>query len=201
MRPVGLVDPRTGREPHAVVQLRPENREATAYNLVGFQNRMRHGDQRRVLRLIPGLERAEFYRLGRIHRNAYLEAPRVLDRLLRARRAPRVSVAGQLTGLEGYVEAITTGLLAGIFVAEATRGRQPEAPPPGCAVGALLGFVSGYEGRDYRPTNVNFGLFPALADRRLSGRERNEAMVARAEAGLEDWLERHPDLVSTAPAA
>ena len=201
MRPVGLVDPRTGSEPYAVVQLRPENREATAYNLVGFQNRIRHGDQRRVLRMIPGLARAEFYRLGRIHRNAYLEAPKILDRRLRARRAPRVTVAGQLTGLEGYVEAITTGLLAGLFVAEAAAGRALDPFPRESALGTLLEFVSGYEGSDYRPTNVSFGLFPALPDRRLSPRERNEAMVSRAESAFDDWLRRHPDAVAAVPAA
>jgi methylenetetrahydrofolate--tRNA-(uracil-5-)-methyltransferase len=189
MRPVGLVDPRTGDRPFAVVQLRAENRDATAYNLVGFQNRLRHGEQRRVLRMIPGLAGAEFYRLGRIHRNTYLEAPRVLDRFLAARADPRVSLAGQLTGLEGYVECVATGLLAGVFTAARRAGRLPEPPPPDTALGAMLRFCTAYEGKEYRPTNVNFGLFPPLPVRRRKGRERNEAMADRAEASLERWIE------------
>ncbi len=188
MRPVGLIDPRSGRRPFAVVQLRPENRDATAYNLVGFQNRMRHGDQTRVLRMIPGLGEAEFYRLGRVHRNTYLDAPRVLDAHLAVRHDPRASLAGQITGLEGYVESMATGLLAGIFTARRLAGDLPDIPPADTALGALLRFVSAYEGRDYRPTNVNFGLFPPLADRRVKGRERNARMAARARASFGEWL-------------
>ena len=188
MRPVGLIDPRTGSRPFAVVQLRAENREATAYNLVGFQNRMRHGDQKDVLRRIPGLEAAEFYRLGRVHRNTYLDAPRALDAFLAVRGEPRVSLAGQLTGLEGYVEAIATGMLAGAFTADRIRGVPLDTPPPETALGALLRFVSAYEGKEYRPTNVNFGLFPALDDRKSKGRERNAKIVARAEEAFDRWL-------------
>lgn len=188
MRPVGLVDPRTGRRPFAVVQLRPENRDATAYNLVGFQNRMRHADQTRVLRMIPGLERAEFYRLGRVHRNTYLDSPRVLDERLAARHDPRVSLAGQITGLEGYVESMATGMLSGLFTARRLRGDLPDIPPKDTALGALLRFVSGYEGKDYRPTNINFGLLPPLADRRVKGRDRNARMVARARASFDAWI-------------
>jgi methylenetetrahydrofolate--tRNA-(uracil-5-)-methyltransferase len=192
MRPVGLIDPRTGKRPFAVVQLRPENRDATAYNLVGFQNRMRHGDQKRVLRLIPGLAEAEFYRLGRVHRNTYLDAPRVLDPFLAVRENPRVSLAGQLTGLEGYVEAIATGMLAGAFTADRLAGNAMTAPPPETALGTLLEFVSGYEGKEYRPTNVNFGLFPAVDGPRLRGRERYEKIVQRAEVAFERWMEGRP---------
>ncbi len=189
MRPVGLVDPRTGRRPYAVVQLRPENCAATAYNLVGFQNRVRHDEQRRVLRLIPGLEHARFFRLGRIHRNTYLHAPHLLDAHLRLVREPRLTVAGQLTGLEGYVEAIATGLLAGIFTAFRLAGREMRPPPPETAVGALLDFVSGDPDRTYRPTNVNYGLFPPLEQRRLRGRERARAVGERAEQALRAWNE------------
>lgn len=188
MRPVGLVDPRTGRRPFAVVQLRPENRDATAYNLVGFQNRMRHGDQTRVLRMIPGLAGAEFYRLGRVHRNTYLDAPRVLDAHLAVRHAPRVSLAGQITGLEGYVESTATGMLAGLFTARRLAGDLPDIPPGDTALGALLRFVSAYEGKEYRPTNVNFGLLPPLPDRRVKGRDRNARMVDRARASFGAWL-------------
>jgi methylenetetrahydrofolate--tRNA-(uracil-5-)-methyltransferase len=188
MRPIGLVDPRTGRRPHAVVQLRPENRAATAYNLVGFQNRMRHGDQRRVLRMIPGLESAEFYRLGRVHRNTFLNAPEVLDGELAVRNEPRLSLAGQITGLEGYVEAVATGLLAGIFTAARQRGERLDPLPAETALGAILRFVSAYEGKEYRPTNVNFGLFPPLAERKRKKQERNAALVDRARVSLEEWL-------------
>ncbi len=191
MRPVGLIDPRTGRRPFAVAQLRPENRDATAYNLVGFQNRLRHGDQKRILRMIPGLESAEFYRLGRVHRNTYLNAPKVLDATLAVRQEPRVSLAGQITGLEGYVEAVATGMLAGLYTAHRLRGDLPEPLPPESALGSLMRFVSGYEGKDYRPTNVNFGLFPPLADRRRKGRERNSALADRARAAMADWTARN----------
>jgi methylenetetrahydrofolate--tRNA-(uracil-5-)-methyltransferase len=191
MRPVGLVDPRTGRRPFAVVQLRPENREASAYNLVGFQNRMRHLDQTRVLRLIPGLRAAEFYRLGRVHRNTYIEAPKVLDSFLAVRKDPRVSIAGQLTGLEGYVEAVATGMLAGQFTASRVHGQNPEGPPRETALGSLLHFASAYEGSQYRPTNANYGLFPPLeAGRTRRGRDLREAHARRAQEKLGAWLER-----------
>lgn len=191
MRPVGLIDPRTGRRPFAVAQLRPENREGTAYNLVGFQNRLRHGDQKRAMRMIPGLENAEFYRLGRVHRNTYLNAPKVLDATLAVRAEPRVSLAGQITGLEGYVEAVATGMLAGLYTAHRLQGDLPEPLPAESALGSLMRFVSGYEGKDYRPTNVNFGLFPALADRKRKGPERNAAMADRARESLAAWRERN----------
>jgi len=188
MRPVGLIEPRTGKRPFAVVQLRPENRDATAYNLVGFQNRMRHGDQRRVLRLVPGLENAEFYRLGRVHRNTYVDAPRVLDAFLAVKREPRIALAGQITGLEGYVESIATGLLAARFTADRLEGRASLELPRETALGSLLHHVAAYEGKRYSPTNVSFGLLPPLPDRRKKGRDRNEAMVVRAESALAGWL-------------
>ena len=201
MRPVGLVDPRTGRRPFAVVQLRPENRDATAYNLVGFQNRMRHADQTRVLRMIPGLSGGEFYRLGRVHRNTYLDSPRVLSEHLSVRHDPRVSLAGQLTGLEGYVESVATGMLAGLFTARRLQGELPGIPPPDTALGALLRFVSGYEGKEYRPTNVNFGLLPPLADRRVKGRDRNARMAERARESFVAWQAGSGFPVHTEPDA
>lgn len=194
MRPIGLVDPRTGRRPYAVVQLRPENRDATSYNLVGFQNRMRHGDQTRVLRLVPGLERAEFYRLGRVHRNTFLDAPRVLDATLRIRAVPRVHLAGQITGLEGYVEAVATGMLAGQFLAERMRGREPESPPRETALGSLLRFMSEYESQDYRPTNVNFGIFPPLPDANVArGRDKARLFGERALTAIDSWIARRAE--------
>ena len=188
MRPVGLIDPRTGRRPYAVVQLRPENRTGTAYNLVGFQNRMRRGDQLRALRTIPGLEHAEFHRFGRVHRNTYLDAPKLIDRTLRLRAHPRITIAGQLTGLEGYVESIATGMLAAMFVADRVQEREPDPPPRDTALGALLACMSEYEGKDYRPTNINFGLFPELVDSRARGRDKAERMVQRALESLDVWL-------------
>jgi methylenetetrahydrofolate--tRNA-(uracil-5-)-methyltransferase len=201
MRPVGLIDPRTGERPFAVVQLRPENRDATSYNLVGFQNRMRHGDQRRVLRLIPGLERAEFYRLGRVHRNTYLNSPRVLDAFVAVKSDPRISLAGQLTGLEGYVESIATGLLAARFTADRLQGHELVPLPRETALGALMHHLSAYEGKKYSPTNVNFGLLPPLADRRKKGRVRNEEMVVRAETALTEWLAGSPTPAPSFPDA
>ncbi|HET9886932.1 MAG TPA: methylenetetrahydrofolate--tRNA-(uracil(54)-C(5))-methyltransferase (FADH(2)-oxidizing) TrmFO [bacterium] len=188
MRPVGLIDPRTGKRPYAVVQLRPENRAATAYNLVGFQNRMRRGDQLRALRTIPGLEEAEFHRYGRVHRNTYLDAPKLIDRTLRLRAHPRITIAGQLTGLEGYVESIATGMLAAMFVADRMQEREPVPPPQDTALGALLQCMSDYEGKEYRPTNINFGLFPELVDSRARGRDKAERMVKRALESLDAWL-------------
>jgi methylenetetrahydrofolate--tRNA-(uracil-5-)-methyltransferase len=200
MRPVGLIDPRTRRRPFAVVQLRAENRAATAYNLVGFQNRMRQGDQRRVLRLIPGLENAEFHRLGRVHRNTYVDAPRVLTRFLEAKADPRILLAGQLTGLEGYVECVATGMLAAAFTAARLRGISVPPLPGETALGSLLEFCSGYEGAEYRPTNANFGLFPPLPGSRAKGRERNELLARRAGAALEAWI-ADPAVSTAFPAA
>jgi methylenetetrahydrofolate--tRNA-(uracil-5-)-methyltransferase len=185
MRPIGLIDPRTGRRPYAVVQLRPENRAATAYNLVGFQNRMRRGDQTRVLRTIPGLAQAEFHRFGRVHRNTYLDAPKLIDRSLRIKAHPRITIAGQLTGLEGYVESIATGMLAAMFTADRLHGREP---PRETALGALLACMSEYEGKEYRPTNINFGLFPELENSKARGRDKAERMTKRALAAFDEWL-------------
>ncbi|MDP6528558.1 MAG: methylenetetrahydrofolate--tRNA-(uracil(54)-C(5))-methyltransferase (FADH(2)-oxidizing) TrmFO [Gemmatimonadota bacterium] len=190
MRAVGLTDPSTGRWPYAVVQLRPENREGTAYNLVGFQNRMRHGDQRRILRMIPGLEHAEFLRLGRVHRNTYLDSPRILDNRLRFRSNPSVFLAGQLTGLEGYVEAIATGLLAGMFAADALTGFMREPLPAETALGSILRFATSYDGPAYRPTNANLGLFPPLEDSTVRRRDRGAKVGERALASLDAWLDR-----------
>jgi len=188
MRPVGLIDPRTGRRPHAVVQLRPENRAGSAYNLVGFQNRMRRGDQLRALRTIPGLEQAEFHRFGRVHRNTYLDAPKLIDRTLRLRAHPHITIAGQLTGLEGYVESIATGMLGAMFLADRIQGREPTPPPYDTALGSLLACMSEYEGKEFRPTNINFGLFPKLVDSKARGRDKAERMVKRALAALDEWL-------------
>ncbi len=193
MKPVGLTDPRTGRRPFAVVQLRQDNALGTLYNLVGFQTKLRHGEQLRVFRTIPGLERASFARLGGIHRNTFLNAPRLLDQQLRLKAMPRLRFAGQITGCEGYVESAAVGLLAGRFAAaERQGGVLVLAPPPTTALGALLGHITG--GADvasYQPMNINFGLFPP-PDGRIKGRDRKRAQSARARADLAPWLADQP---------
>ncbi len=187
MKPVGLTDPRSGRRAHAVVQLRQDNALGTLYNLVGFQTKLRHGEQARVFRAIPGLERAEFARLGGLHRNTFINAPRLLDPSLRLRAAPRLRFAGQITGVEGYVESAAIGLLAGRFAAADGLGRSFAPPPPTTALGALLGHITGgAEEAVFQPMNVNFGLLPPLAERRR-GRDRKRAYCARALDDLERW--------------
>ncbi len=187
MKPVGLENPRGG-ELHAVVQLRQDNALGSLYNIVGFQTKLKHGEQKRVFRTIPGLERAEFARLGGIHRNTFLNAPRLLDPTLRLEGLPRLRFAGQITGVEGYVESAAIGLLAGRFAAAERLGRAPGPPPATTALGALLGHISGgADARSFQPMNVNFGLFPPLAGR-VRRKERRPALARRALSDLEAWL-------------
>jgi methylenetetrahydrofolate--tRNA-(uracil-5-)-methyltransferase len=189
MKPVGLRDPRTGRRPHAVVQLRQDNALGTLYNLVGFQTKLRHGEQRRIFRLIPGLEAAEFARFGGLHRNTFLNSPTLLDDRLRLREMPHLRFAGQITGVEGYVESAAIGLLAGRFAAAEQLGEEPSSPPATTALGALLAHITGgAEARGFQPMNVNFGLFPPLAEEPHRGAARRPLMVARARADLGAWL-------------
>jgi methylenetetrahydrofolate--tRNA-(uracil-5-)-methyltransferase len=159
MKPVGLDDPRTGRRAFAVVQLRQEDRLETAYNMVGFQNHLTFAEQRRVLRLIPGLENAEFLRLGQIHRNTYINAPEILEPTMATRRDPRIYFAGQLAGTEGYIENVATGLVAGINAARAEKGDPPWTPPRETAIGSLAAYVSTPQ-KHFAPMNINYGLFP-----------------------------------------
>ncbi|MDW8131609.1 MAG: methylenetetrahydrofolate--tRNA-(uracil(54)-C(5))-methyltransferase (FADH(2)-oxidizing) TrmFO [Bryobacterales bacterium] len=192
MKPTGLVDPRTGRRPWAVVQLRQENLRADSYNLVGFQNHLRFGEQERVLRMIPGLERAEFVRFGQIHRNTYINAPALLAATLQLRQNPFILFAGQIAGVEGYVEAIATGLLAGINAARLARGLAALAPPPETALGALCRYISGADPRDYQPANMTFDLLPPLEEevrRRLAHdrRARHREISRRAREAFERW--------------
>ena len=187
MKPVGLTDPRTGRRPHAVVQLRRDNALGTLYNIVGFQTKMRHAEQACVFRMVPGLEGARFARLGGIHRNSFIDAPALLDGELRLRAAPHLRFAGQIAGVEGYVESAALGLLAGRFAAG-----DAELPPATTAFGALLAHVTGPRPASagaYQPMNVNFGLFPPL-EGRFRGRERKRAHAARALGDLDRWLGR-----------
>ena len=194
MKPVGLSDPhRDGRRPHAVVQLRQDNALGTLYNLVGFQTKLKYGEQARVLRMIPGLETAEFARLGGLHRNTFINSPKLLDGTLRLAALPRLRFAGQVTGVEGYVESAAIGLLAGRFAATERAGRVPSLPPPTTALGALLNHITGgAEAETFQPMNVNFGLFPPL-DAAKGGRrgkqDRKRGYTARALADLDAWLD------------
>ena len=188
MKPVGLVDPRTGERPYAVVQLRQDNALGTLFNMVGFQTKLRHGEQVRIFRLIPGLERARFARLGGLHRNTFLNSPRLLDARLRLRLRPHLRFAGQITGVEGYVESAAIGLLAGLFAAAETRGLELAPPPPETAHGALLHHVTGGARADgFQPMNVNFGLFPPLSGR-VPKSARKARLGARALAALDRWI-------------
>src|SRR5690242_5320854 len=192
MKPVGLTDPRTGRRPWAVVQLRQDNAPGTLYNIVGFQTKMGHGVQRRVFRTVPGLERAEFARLGGLHRNTFLNSPKLLDGALRLRAMPRLRFAGQVTGVEGYVESAAIGLLAGRFAAAERLGQALAPPPPTTALGALVAHITGgADARTFQPMNINFGLFPPLPDGTLTRANRGERkplLARRALADLDQWL-------------
>jgi methylenetetrahydrofolate--tRNA-(uracil-5-)-methyltransferase len=187
MKPVGLSDPSTGRRPFAVVQLRPENRARTAYNLVGFQTRLKYGEQSRVFRLIPALARAEFLRLGSIHRNTYVCGPKALRADLSLKGQPSVYLAGQLTGVEGYLESAACGLLAAVFIDQRLAGRPHSAPPANTALGALLRHVVAGDPKHYQPANAHFGLFdPAFFDG-VQGLKRDEARQAMAEQALRNF--------------
>jgi len=188
MKPVGLDDPRTGRWPYAVVQLRQDNRQGTLWNVVGFQTKLKHGEQVRLFRTIPGLEKAEFARLGGLHRNAFIRAPELLDATLRLKNAPHIRFAGQITGCEGYVESAAIGLLAGRLLAAELRGEPLSVPPPETALGALLGHITGNaEAETYQPMNVNFGLFPPVSDR-MRKADRKLAYTSRARDALAAWM-------------
>jgi methylenetetrahydrofolate--tRNA-(uracil-5-)-methyltransferase len=189
LRPVGLIDPRTGRRPHAVVQLRQENRAGTLYGLVGFQTRLRFGEQKRIFRLLPGLQTAEFVRLGQLHRNFYVDTPRVLDRGFALRADTHVRLAGQITGVEGYVESITSGLVTGWLLAAARRDLKLPLWPPASLIGSLLfGFLFDTTGQRLSPMNVHYGLLPPLVPRPRQKRQRRLAQGSRALAELQAWL-------------
>lgn len=186
MRAVGLIDPRTGKRPYAVVQLRQENRERTLYNLVGFQTKMTYPEQRRIFAMIPGLANAEFVRLGSLHRNTFINAPQHLLPTLQWRQRTTLFFAGQMTGVEGYIESAATGMLAGINAANLLAEIPPVVPPPTTALGSLLRYISDSERKRFQPMNVNFGLIPPLAAR-LRGRAKKEMMSRRALADMAAW--------------
>jgi methylenetetrahydrofolate--tRNA-(uracil-5-)-methyltransferase len=187
MKPVGLDDPKTGRWPYAVVQLRQDNALGTLWNMVGFQTKLKHAEQVRVFRTIPGLENAEFARLGGLHRNTFLNSPELLDRQLRLKSAPHIRFAGQVTGCEGYVESSAVGLIAGMMAAAELARREWIPLPPTTAMGALLAHITGdAEADSYQPMNVNFGLFPPLPE--VKKKARKEAYTGRAKADFGVWL-------------
>jgi methylenetetrahydrofolate--tRNA-(uracil-5-)-methyltransferase len=188
MKGVGLDDPRTGRWPYAAVQLRQDNAHGTLWNMVGFQTKLKHAEQVRLFRTIPGLEKAEFARLGGLHRNTFIRSPELLDPQLRLRSRPNLRFAGQITGCEGYVESAAIGLLAGRFAAAELRGEAMAAPPVETALGALLGHITGgAEAESYQPMNVNFGLFPPIPGRTKKA-DRKKLYTDRARAALAAWM-------------
>ena len=190
MKPVGLFDPRTGREPYAAVQLRQENLMADAFSMVGFQNHLRYGEQARVLRLIPGLERAEFLQFGQIHRNTYINSPRVLTATMQVRSASNIFFAGQITGVEGYVESVAMGWLAGLNAARLLMGKELLIAPPRSAIGALARYVSSAETKNYQPVNITFALLQALTpEQARSVRGKRERHLLQVKLALEEWDE------------
>ncbi|MBX6352287.1 MAG: FADH(2)-oxidizing methylenetetrahydrofolate--tRNA-(uracil(54)-C(5))-methyltransferase TrmFO [Thermoflavifilum sp.] len=192
MKPVGLIDPRTGRRPHAVVQLRQDNAAATMLNIVGFQTHLKWGEQKRVFRMIPGLENAEFVRYGVMHRNTFINSPTVLRPTYQTRRREDLFFAGQMTGVEGYVESAASGLVAGINAGRLARGLEPVTMPPTTAIGSLARYITEADPDNFQPMNATFGLFPPLPERIRDKRERAEAMARRA---LEDLDKVRKELV------
>lgn len=203
MKPVGLDDPRTGRRPYAVVQLRQDNALGTLYNMVGFQTKMKYGEQSRVFRLIPGLQNAEFARLGGLHRNTFINSPRLLNGMLQMKADTRLRFAGQITGCEGYVESAAVGIMAGRFAACERLGKTVSTPPVTTAMGAILSHITGGgDAQTFQPMNVNFGLLPPIADTvsvkgKDKGREKKKLMALRALDDINGWLEQ----LETAKAA
>ena len=218
MKPVGLTNPHNPTvKAYAIVQLRQDNKLGTLYNMVGFQTKLKYGAQQRIFRMIPGLENAEFARLGGLHRNTFLNSPKLLDLHLRLKAAPRLRFAGQMTGCEGYVESASIGLIAGLYAAAEARGRALPSPPPTTALGSLLGHITGGHletidngPRSFQPMNVNFGLFPPLTNpptrkpdgTRLRGNEKaiakRQALSARALTDIDRWIADHLQLAAAA---
>jgi len=186
MKPVGLIDPRTGHEAHAIIQLRAENREKTMYNLVGFQTKLTYGEQRRIFRMIPGLENVDFVRFGSMHRNTFINAPSLLSMTQQLLADPRIFFAGQITGVEGYVESAASGFLAGRNAARFVTGQEMALPPAETALGALLGHLTNADAKHFQPMNVNYGLFPELPGR-VKKKERRQMLAERALHSLDAW--------------
>jgi methylenetetrahydrofolate--tRNA-(uracil-5-)-methyltransferase len=188
MKPVGLRDPQTGRVPYAVVQLRQENLRADSYNIVGFQNHLKYGEQARVLRLIPGLENAKFLRYGQIHRNTYINSPALLNPTLQMKEHARVFFAGQISGVEGYVESIATGLLAGLHASYLAKGREPVPPPRATAFGSLIHYITQASPKNFQPANITFDLLPPLPQKQRDRKERHRLQCERALQEFDAWF-------------
>jgi len=188
LRPVGIVDPRTGKQPFAVVQLRKENKEGTLLNLVGFQTKLKYPEQKRVFRLIPGLEKAEFARYGSIHRNTFINSPKLLLRTLQLRKNPKVLFAGQITGVEGYPESAATGIIAGINAVRLIEGKEPTYPPETTMLGALLKYITEADPKSFQPMNANFGLLPPPKRRIRGKKERRAYLAEKALRDMREWL-------------
>ncbi len=196
MKPVGLMDPKTGREPFAVVQLRAENRFDSCYNMVGFQTKLKWPEQKRIFRMIPGLEQAEFLRLGSVHRNTFINSPKILSETLQVRTRPGLFMAGQLVGVEGYVESAAMGGLAGIYAARVLTGKSLAALPKTTAQGALIEYITQSNPAFFQPMNINFGIFPPLEEGREGGKkvnksERHRNIVERADEDFLRWIEQY----------
>ncbi len=196
LRPVGLTDPRTGKRPHAVIQLRPENRAATSYSMVGFQTRLRFPDQERIFRTIPGLGKARFERLGTIHRNTYIDAPSLLDQTQRLLKDPRLFFCGQIAGVEGYVESMASGLIAGLNIAACLGGRQPAPPPETTMTGAILQKLTDTGTSPFTPVNAQFGLLPPLPDLKLKKDVKRKELAVRALRDMREWLKDQSNVQS-----
>lgn len=190
LKPVGLIDPRTGRQPFAVVQLRKEDRFERLYNLVGFQTRLKYEDQKRVFRMIPGLENAEFVRFGSIHRNTFIDSPRLLNESLQLRKLQNIFFAGQITGVEGYMESTAMGLIAGINAYRYSKGLNTIFPPPTTAIGALIQYITHYTKMPFQPMNINFGLFPPINGKQ-KGIKKRILIAQRAIKEIEEWKNRY----------
>jgi methylenetetrahydrofolate--tRNA-(uracil-5-)-methyltransferase len=199
MKPVGLPNPATGQDPYAVVQLRQDDRHAHLYNMVGFQTKLTYPEQRRIFRTIPGLEQARFARLGSMHRNTFINSPQSLNHCLQSKRRPEVFFAGQLTGVEGYVESVASGFLAGLFAAASLRGETISPPPVTTALGALLDYTVVSSPDSFQPMNVTYGLFPPLAAHVRKRRERRLAMAERALSDLAAWWQNQNSLATALP--
>jgi methylenetetrahydrofolate--tRNA-(uracil-5-)-methyltransferase len=190
MKPTGLIDPKTGKEPYAVVQLRPENKEKTLYNMVGFQTKLKYQEQIRIFRMIPGLEKAEFARLGSIHRNTFVNAPLVLEPTLQLKKFPNIFLAGQITGVEGYVESTAMGLIAGINAERLAKGKPLIIPPKETAIGALINYLQTANPKYFQPMNINWGLFPPLEEK-IPKKLRYFKLAERALKALQNWIKEN----------
>jgi methylenetetrahydrofolate--tRNA-(uracil-5-)-methyltransferase len=190
MKPTGLIDPKTGKEPYAVVQLRPENKEKTLYNMVGFQTKLKYQEQIRIFRMIPGLEKAEFARLGSIHRNTFVNAPLVLEPTLQLKKFPNIFLAGQITGVEGYVESTAMGLIAGINAERLAKGKPLVIPPKETAIGALINYLQTSNPKYFQPMNINWGLFPPLEEK-IPKKLRYFKLAERALKALQNWIKEN----------